>query len=80
LTEQQKAWVMEGVKAGIKYCDETNLKAEAELVEFFKSAGLKVYQADIDAFSKYVLDQYLKSDFAKTWDLDMFNKVQAAAK
>jgi len=80
LSEQQKAWVMEGVKAGIKYCDETNLKAEAELVEFFKKAGLKVYQADLDAFSTHVLEQYLNSKYAKTWDLEMFKKVQEAGK
>jgi len=80
LTAQQQAWVMEGVAAGIKYCDETNLKAEAELVAFFRNAGLKVYEADVDAFSTHVLDLYLKSDFAKTWDLAMFEKVQAAAK
>jgi tripartite ATP-independent transporter DctP family solute receptor len=80
LSAQQQAWVMEGIAAGIKYCDETNLKAEAELVAFFRSAGLKVYEADINAFSTHVLDLYLKSNFAKTWDLAMFEKVQAAAK
>ena len=80
LTDQQKGWVMEGVKAGIEYCDTTNLKAEAELVEFFKSAGLKVYQADLDAFSEHVLALYLASDYAKSWDKAMFEKVQAAGK
>ncbi len=80
LTKQQQEWVLAGVKAGIEYCDATNLKAEAELVEFFKSAGLSVYNANVDAFSAHVLDAYLKSDFSKTWDLDFFNKVQAAAK
>jgi len=76
---QQKDWVMQGIKAGVKHCDQTNLKAEAELVQFFKDNGLKVYEADIKAFSSHVLDQYLKSDFAKTWDLDLFKQVQAAA-
>lgn len=80
LTEQQKEWVMEGVKAGIEYCDKTNLKAETELVAFFKSEGLSVYEADVDAFASHVLAQYLDSDFSKTWDLDLFEKVQAAAK
>ena len=80
LTAEQKAWVMEGVKAGIKYCDETNLKAEAELVQFFKDAGLKVYNADIDAFSSHVLNEYLNSKFAKTWDMDLFKKIQALGK
>jgi tripartite ATP-independent transporter DctP family solute receptor len=80
LTQQQKNWVMEGVKAGIKYCDETNLKAEAELVQFFRDSGLSVYNADLDAFSSHVLDQYLKSDFAKTWDLDLFEKIRNEAR
>ena len=80
LTDQQKGWVMEGVKAGIKYCDDTNLKAEAELVAFFEKAGLKVYKADIDTFSKHVLDQYLNSPYAKKWDMDLFKRIQDAAK
>jgi TRAP-type C4-dicarboxylate transport system substrate-binding protein len=79
LTQQQKEWVMEGVRAGIKYCDETNLKAEAELVQFFKDEGLKVYDANLKAFSSHVLDLYLNSDYAKTWDLDLFKKVQDMA-
>ncbi|HWR13041.1 MAG TPA: sialic acid TRAP transporter substrate-binding protein SiaP [Rectinemataceae bacterium] len=80
LSDEQKGWVMEGVKAGIKYCDDTNLKAEAELVAFFENAGLKVYKADIDAFSKHVLDQYLNSQYAKKWDMDLFKRIQDAAK
>lgn len=80
LTSQQKAWVMEGVKAGIEYCDTTNLKAEAELVDYFKSAGMKIYYADLDAFSEHVLAQYLASPYAKSWDKAMFEKVQAAGK
>ena len=80
LSDQQKGWILEGVKAGIKYCDATNLKLESELVEFFKSAGLKVYYADLDAFADYVLGQYLNSAYSKTWDMDLFNKVKAAGK
>mgnify|MGYP001205389210 CR=1 FL=1 len=80
LSDQQKGWVMEGVQAGIKYCDETNLKAEAELVDFFKKAGLKVYNADIDAFSKHVLQLYLDSAYAKKWDMGVYKQIQDAAK
>ena len=80
LSDQQKGWVMEGVQAGIKYCDETNLKAEAELVDCFKKAGLKVYNADIDAFSKHVLQLYLDSAYAKKWDMGVYKQIQDAAK
>ena len=78
LTKEQQGWIMEGVKAGTEFCDSTNRAAEAELIDFFKSEGLKVYEADLDAFSKEVLDKYLASDYAKSWDRDLFDKVQAA--
>ncbi len=78
LTAQQQAWIMEGVKAGIEYCDSVNLKAEAELVQFFKDAGLKVYEADLNAFADHVLSQYLASPYAQSWDKGLFDKVVAA--
>lgn len=78
MTDQQRAWVMEGVKAGIEYCDTTNLQAEAEVIDFFKKAGLKVYEADIDAFADHVLGQYLASPYAASWDKAMFEKITAA--
>jgi tripartite ATP-independent transporter DctP family solute receptor len=79
LTAQQKEWVMAGIDAGTKFCNETNLKAEGELVDFFKSQGLSVYNADVKAFADHVLDEYLKSSYAKTWDMDLFKKVQDMA-
>jgi len=80
LTTEQKGWVMEGVKAGIAYCDTANLKAESELIQFFKDQGLSIYTADKDAFSSHVLALYLDSKFAKTWDKDLYNTVQSMAK
>ena len=78
-TPQQREWVMEGVRAGIKFGDEINLRAEEELVQFFRDRGLSIHYADISAFSSHVLDQYLRSEFARTWDMDLFRQVQAAA-
>lgn len=79
MTAEQQGWVLEGVEAARKVCDETNLSAEAELVQFFKDEGLSVYEADVDTFSKEVLEKYLASDLAKDWDTDLFDRVQAAA-
>ena len=69
---------MAGINAGIEYCDKNNIKAEGELIEYFKSQGLKIYYADLNAFSSHVLDQYLNSGYSKTWDRDLFDRVQAA--
>ncbi len=79
MTDEQKDIIMKGVEAGRKFCDESNLDREAKLVEFFKEKGLSVYNADIDAFAEHVLSVYMASDFSKSWDLDLLEKVKAMA-
>lgn len=77
LTPEQQGWVMEGVEAARKACDDANLKTESEVVDFLKSQGLKVYEADVDTFADQVLAKYLESDISKSWDKDLFEKVKA---
>jgi TRAP-type transport system periplasmic protein len=81
LSENQKKVVTEAMEEARVLCDKTNNDREAELIEFFKGEGLKVYNADIDAFSKEVLDKYLADKkLTASWDMDLFNKVQALGK
>lgn len=77
LTEAQQRVILEGVEVGRRYCDETNLAREAELVEFFKSQGLRVYEADLDAFAQHVTDYYLASPTSADWDLDLLEQIRA---
>lgn len=77
LTEAQQRVILEGVEVGRKFCDETNLAREAELVEFFKSQGLRVYEADLDAFAQHVTDYYLASPTSADWDLDLLEQIRA---
>ena len=77
LTEAQQRVILEGVEVGRRYCDETNLAREAELVEFFKSQGLSVYEADLDAFAQHVTDYYLSSPTSADWDLDLLEQIRA---
>jgi len=79
LNDQQRGWIMEGVRAAIEFTDAENLRAEAELVQFFRDRGLSVHYADVGAFSRHVLDQYLRSEFASTWDMALFYQVQNLA-
>jgi TRAP-type C4-dicarboxylate transport system substrate-binding protein len=81
LSENQKNIVLEALEEARIVCDETNLGREAELIEFFKSEGLSVYNADIDAFSEQVLAKYLDNKtMTATWDLEIFEKVQELGK
>ena len=77
LTEAQQRVILEGVEVGRRYCDETNLAREAELVEFFKSQGLRVYEADLDAFAQHVTDYYLASPTSADWDLGLLEQIRA---
>jgi len=80
LSDNQRAVILEAFEESRQLCDQLNLDREAELVEFFKEQGLHVYYADIDAFSEHVLAQYLDNpDMTATWDMDLFDKVQAIA-
>ncbi len=80
LTDAQKEIIIQGVEAGRKYCDETNLDKEAKLVDFFKEQGLSIYEADIDAFSEHVQSQYLNDPISESWDKALYDKVAASAK
>lgn len=53
------------------------LKLEAELEQFFKDKGLKVYTPDVDAFRKKVQADYLASKFAKDWPAGLVDKISA---
>lgn len=75
LTEAQQQILLEGVEEGRKYCDETNLQKEEELVDFFKEQGLSIYEADIPAFQEHVLNEYLNSDFSADWDMDVYQQI-----
>ena len=77
LTEEQKGWIMEGFEAAREYCEKANVDSVDSAIEFLKANGLKVYEADIDVFSKHVQDYYLNSDYSKTWDMDLYNKIQS---
>lgn len=75
-SDEQKGWVMQAVEAGRKVCNEQNIKTEAEAVEFLKEQGMKVYEADVDAFQKAVSEAYLADkEFTKDWDMDLFKQI-----
>ncbi len=62
------------------FCAETNLKAESELVDFFKGEGLIVIEdPDKEAFAEYAKWSYQNEskDISKDWDMDLYEKIQA---
>lgn len=52
-------------------------KLEAELADFFRGKGLKVYKPDLNAFRDVVQGEYIKSKFAKDWPEGMLDRINA---
>ena len=77
LSPEQQKKVTDAAMAATAYNNENRIKDEAELVQFFKDQGLKVYKPDVDAFRKHVQEMYLKSDFAKDWPAGIVDRVNA---
>jgi len=63
--------------AAIEFSTEKHLERERQLVEFFKSKGLQVYEPDREAFRKYAQEKYLASDLAKDWPKGLLEKINA---
>jgi TRAP-type C4-dicarboxylate transport system substrate-binding protein len=74
--EQQERFQAAADKA-IDWSTAQHLKREAELVDTFKSKGLKIYAPDVAAFHDTVQKKYLESDLAKSWIPGMLDKINA---
>lgn len=74
--EKQKKF-QAAADAAIDFSTEKHLAREKELVELFKSKGLKLYEPDIAAFRKFAQEKYLASDLAKDWPAGWVDKINA---
>ncbi|SUB01179.1 Neu5Ac-binding protein [Pannonibacter phragmitetus] len=77
LTAEQQAAVQQAADEAAESGRQKQLALEAELEQFFKDQGLKVYTPDIEAFRTHVQKQYLESDFSKSWPEGMVDQINA---
>ena len=77
LDDKQKSAVTSAAKAAVRFNNENRIKEEAELADFFKSQGLKVYKPDLEAFRSQVQKSYLESELSKAWPKGMVERVNA---
>jgi len=78
-TPEQQETLQSAVDAAIEKSTQRHLDREAELVQFFKDEGLKVYEPDRIAFRDYAQKKYLESEFAASWPDGMIDKINALA-
>ncbi|QEN06726.1 DctP family TRAP transporter solute-binding subunit [Oceanispirochaeta crateris] len=73
--------VISAIEEAKQLCDSQNIEAEKSLVEFFRSEGLTVVEADKEAFSSHVQGVYLNDKkMTSTWDLDLYEQIQNIGK
>lgn len=77
LTPEQQATVQKAADDAAESGRQKQLALEAELEQFFKDKGLKVYTPDVEAFRTHVQKVYLESDYAKSWPEGMVDKINA---
>lgn len=77
LTPEQQATVQKAADDAAELGRQRQLKLEAELEQFFKDKGLKVYTPDVEAFRTTVQKAYGGSDFAKNWPAGMLEQINA---
>jgi tripartite ATP-independent transporter DctP family solute receptor len=77
LTPEQQKTVQKAADDAAEFGRQAQLKQEAEMVDFMKAQGLKVYTPDLNAFRSRVQEAYLKSDFSKEWPKGLVEKINA---
>ena len=77
LTPEQQATMQKAADDAAEAGRQKQLALEAELEQFFKDKGLKVYTPDVEAFRAHVQKAYLESDLAKSWPEGLVDKINA---
>lgn len=77
LTPEQQAAMQAAADKAFAWSDAEYVEQEAELVDFFKQAGLEVYEPDVAAFRDYSNRKYLESPLSRDWPEGMLDKINA---
>ena len=80
LSDIDKLIIRKAIEKARKFCAETNLKAEAELLDFFKEKGLIIIEdPDKAAFAAYAKNSYAteSKDISKDWNMELYEEIQA---
>lgn len=77
LSAEQQERMRKAARDAFAWSTAEYLRQEEELVEFFREAGLDVYEPDVEAFRAYAQEQYLNSPLSKSWPEGMLDAINA---
>ncbi|NGP16996.1 TRAP transporter substrate-binding protein DctP [Devosia aurantiaca] len=77
MTPEQQTEVQAAADAAIDFSQQAHVDREEELLAQFESAGLKVYEPDVEAFRANAQQMYLESDLAASWPEGILEQIGA---
>lgn len=77
LPEQYRQWILEGIEEARVWIENEVTSNDASFEQQVQEKGMTVYHIDATEFAKEVQDYYLNSEFSNTWDMDLYEKIQA---
>jgi tripartite ATP-independent transporter DctP family solute receptor len=77
--EHQEA-ILQAAETARQFVAETNLAAEAELLEFFEGEGMTIIEPDKQAFIDFAREKILaNTEMTSSWDMALYDQIQALA-
>jgi TRAP-type transport system periplasmic protein len=77
MTPQQQQWMKDAAQYACAQGNKATYDQEAKLMDTLKGLGVTFTNPDINAFQQYSLKYYQDNGLTKTWDMDLYNRVQA---
>ena len=77
LSARQQMLVKSAAAAAVQFNNQSRLRSEQELLDFFESEGLTITEPDVDSFRQQVQQAYLNSDYSKTWPAGLIDRINA---
>jgi len=77
LSDAQRGSVQAAVDKAIDLSTRRHLEQEQEMVAFFRSQGLDVYEPNVEAFRAEAQRRYLASPLAQSWPAGMLDRINA---
>jgi TRAP-type C4-dicarboxylate transport system substrate-binding protein len=77
MTPQQQQWMRDAAQYAGAQGSKATYDQEAKLIATLQGLGVTFTNPDVNAFQQYSLKYYQDNGLTKTWDMDLYARVQA---
>ena len=77
LSEDLQAKVLEAAEYSAEVMSDIIISGEDKIYAEWEAQGIKIVDPDVDAFVEYSYNYYVENGLTETWDMDLYEKIQA---